>query len=112
MILKPVHVEFYRLKKTSPSWASLCYSKGNKPRQPRDLIDSCIHAHAGEKNPTSADCDLHNFLVLCRLWRKTGKLYSELLGVSGGCPGHKKREALAKKWLSKMPPQNSQELTS
>lgn len=103
MILKPIHIEFYRAKKVSPQWASLCYTKdGLKHQDSHDkrMIDACVNAHYDAKNDSR--CDAHNIIVLCRFYEKQGTLLESLKTIIARNGSNKRRVGYARKWAERI----------
>jgi hypothetical protein len=108
MHLKPVHLEFYRIKKATPAWANSCFSKdGLKHNLAKDdrLIHSCINAHSGVKSDPGLEAN--NLISLCRWYVKRGSLFGDpqLIATRGG--SNKRRIGYAKKWCEKIAKRNT-----
>ncbi len=103
MILKPVHLEFYRLKKVKPAWSNSCFSKdGLKQNGAKDsrIIHLCVNAHSGVKSDPRIEAN--NLLSLCRFYVKRGTLFNDLQLIASRGGSNKRRIGYAKKWCEKI----------
>ena len=115
MILKQVHLDFWRSKQSRPAWVErlACPKIGVFVVEP-NLIDQCINAHAGLKWSEN-DLDVHNLLTLCRGYQRRGELWVNLMLVAHN-PGTvirpEHRSVIAKRWLRKLAPKPMHEWPS
>lgn len=103
MILKPVHLEFYRARKVCPAWANSCFSKdGLKQNDAKDsrIIHLCVNAHSGVKSDPRIEAN--NLLSLCRFYVKQGTLLSNLQFIASRGGAKTLRIGYAGKWCEKI----------
>ena len=103
MVLKPIHLQFYRARKVKPAWTGSCFSKDGLKRnlgQDTQLIHACVNAHSGVKSDPRLEAN--NLLTLCRFYVKQGELFSNLQLIARRGGSNKRRIGYARKWCEKI----------
>jgi len=105
MRLTKAHLEFWRERKETPSWASQIQTVAFRPRQV--TVDQVINAHAGIKTTDAENSTASLISILRRVRLREGSegtlRWLEDIAVNPGTVIHpEKRAAFASKWAKRI----------